>query len=188
MAREDTWFRGNGCVQHWIFNLSGERNELPEVARAGAGSWDLFNVLGVAPALGRSFRESEDRVGGDAVVMLTWSLFQRRFGGDPSVIGRQILLDAKPHTIIGVLPSWFTYPESQVQLWVPYASVMTQQELERHDETAAQLVKLRYFVGMTNEESAEVLGITPRAAKYCWTHARAWLYREISSHNRGDGK
>ena len=126
-------FEEMAAWQHWIFNLSGERNELPEVARAGAGSWDLFNVLGVAPALGRSFRESEDRVGGDAVVMLTWSLFQRRFGGDPSVIGRQILLDAKPHTIIGVLPSWFTYPESQVQLWVPYASVMTQQELERHD-------------------------------------------------------
>ncbi|MBI3850245.1 MAG: sigma-70 family RNA polymerase sigma factor [Verrucomicrobia bacterium] len=44
----------------------------------------------------------------------------------------------------------------------------------------AELVKLRYFVGMTNEEAAEVLGISPRTAKYYWTHARAWLYREIS--------
>jgi RNA polymerase sigma factor (TIGR02999 family) len=43
----------------------------------------------------------------------------------------------------------------------------------------AELVKLRYFVGMTNEEAAEVLGITPRSAKYYWRHARAWLYREI---------
>jgi|SRR5688572_2351329 len=43
----------------------------------------------------------------------------------------------------------------------------------------AELVKLRYFVGMTNEEAAEVLGISPRTAKYYWTHARAWLYREI---------
>ena len=43
----------------------------------------------------------------------------------------------------------------------------------------AELVKLRYFVGMTNEEAAEVLGISPRAAKYYWTHARAWLFREI---------
>jgi len=43
----------------------------------------------------------------------------------------------------------------------------------------AELVKLRYFVGMTNEEAAEVLGITPRTAKYYWTHARAWLFREI---------
>lgn len=44
----------------------------------------------------------------------------------------------------------------------------------------AELVKLRYFVGMTNEEAAEVLGISPRTAKYYWTHARAWLYREIT--------
>lgn len=45
----------------------------------------------------------------------------------------------------------------------------------------ARLVKLRYFVGMTNDEAAEALGIAPRTAKYYWTHARAWLYREINS-------
>jgi len=133
-------FEDMAAWQHTSFNLSSERNELPEVARAAAGSWNLLSVLGVEPALGRTFREAEDRVGGDAVVMLSWSLFQRRFGGDPSVIGRQIRLDAKPHTIIGVLPSWFTYPESQVQLWVPYASVMTQQELERHDDHGSWVV------------------------------------------------
>ncbi len=44
----------------------------------------------------------------------------------------------------------------------------------------AELVKLRYFVGMTNEEAAEALGISQRTAKYYWTHARAWLYREIT--------
>lgn len=48
-------------------------------------------------------------------------------------------------------------------------------------KTEAELVKLRYFVGMTNDEAAEVLGISPRTAKYYWTHARAWLFREISS-------
>jgi RNA polymerase sigma factor (TIGR02999 family) len=46
-------------------------------------------------------------------------------------------------------------------------------------KTEAELVKLRYFVGMTNDEAAEVLGISPRTAKYYWTHARAWLFREI---------
>jgi len=45
----------------------------------------------------------------------------------------------------------------------------------------AELVKLRYFVGMTNDEAAEALGISPRTAKYWWTHARAWLYQEIRS-------
>jgi RNA polymerase sigma factor (TIGR02999 family) len=45
----------------------------------------------------------------------------------------------------------------------------------------AELVKLRYFVGMTNDEAAEVLGISPRTAKYYWTHARAWLFRELQA-------
>lgn len=48
----------------------------------------------------------------------------------------------------------------------------------------AELVKLRYFVGMTNDEAAEVLGISPRTAKYYWTHARAWLFREIGNLQR----
>ena len=52
-------------------------------------------------------------------------------------------------------------------------------KLGAEHKAEAELVKLRYFVGMTNDEAAEVLGISPRTAKYCWTHARAWLYREI---------
>ena len=52
-------------------------------------------------------------------------------------------------------------------------------KLATEHKVEAELVKLRYFVGMTNEEAAEVLGISLRTAKYYWTHARAWLYREI---------
>jgi RNA polymerase sigma factor (TIGR02999 family) len=52
-------------------------------------------------------------------------------------------------------------------------------KLAAEHKVEAELVKLRYFVGMTNDEAAEVLGIAPRTAKYYWTHARAWLYREI---------
>jgi RNA polymerase sigma factor (TIGR02999 family) len=55
------------------------------------------------------------------------------------------------------------------------------EKLTQQDRVEAELVKLRYFVGMTNDEAAEVLGISPRTAKYYWTHARAWLYREIES-------
>jgi RNA polymerase sigma factor (TIGR02999 family) len=51
-------------------------------------------------------------------------------------------------------------------------------KLALQHETAAELVKLRYFVGLTNEETAAILGIAPRSAKYLWTYARAWLYRE----------
>lgn len=53
-------------------------------------------------------------------------------------------------------------------------------KLATQHKTEAELVKLRYFVGLTIEEAAEALGISPRTAKYYWTHARAWLYREIN--------
>jgi RNA polymerase sigma factor (TIGR02999 family) len=54
-------------------------------------------------------------------------------------------------------------------------------KLAAQHKVEAELVKLRYFVGMTNDEAAEVLGISPRTAKHYWTHARAWLYREFQS-------
>src|SRR3981189_1379592 len=64
--------------------------------------------------------------------MLTWNLFERRFGGDPSIVGRQIHLDAKPYTVIGVLPHSFSFPEARVQLWVPYQSTTPPQYLHHH--------------------------------------------------------
>jgi predicted permease len=121
------------------FNLSGEHKELPEVVDAAAGSWNLLSVLGVEPALGRTFTEDEDHPGSN-VAMLTWSLYERRFGGDPSVIGRQIQLDAKPYTIVGVLPASFAYPDSRCQIWVPYASVFTQAELLRQDSHGSSVI------------------------------------------------
>jgi hypothetical protein len=78
------------------FSLTGERGELPELVSAGGGSWNLFPLLGVPAVIGRTCLESEDRPDGDSV-MLTWSLFERRFGGNPSVVGRQIHLDGKPY-------------------------------------------------------------------------------------------
>jgi predicted permease len=113
------------------FNLTGARGELPEVIHGGAGTWNFFPLIGIQPALGRTFTEAEDRWGADTVV-LTWSLFERRFGGDPSILGRQIHLDAKPYTVIGVLPRSFSFPEARVQLWVPYQSITPPQYVHHH--------------------------------------------------------
>jgi predicted permease len=114
------------------FNLTGERGELPEKVQARGGSWNLFPLLGVNAAIGRTFTESEDQPDGTAV-MLTWNIFERRFGGDASIVGRQIHLDGKPYTVVGVLPDWFTYPDAKVQLWVPYAAGMPPATLKHHD-------------------------------------------------------
>ncbi len=132
-------FEDMAAWRHWKFNLSSDHGDLPEVVEAAAGTWNLLPLLGVKPALGRWFMQQEDRVDGDTA-MITWSLFQRRFGGDPSIIGRVIRLDAKPYTVVGVLPSWFAYPDARVQLWVPYASVETAEGLLHHDRHQSYVV------------------------------------------------
>src|SRR5271166_6018074 len=99
------------------YNLSGTQGQLPEISRAQTTSWKLFLILGVKPALGRLFSANDDRPQAEATVVLTWGLWKRRYGGNPSILGATVLLDAKPYTVIGVLPSWFTYPDSRVQLW-----------------------------------------------------------------------
>ena len=105
--------------------LSGVQSELPEVVQSAGGSANLFPLLGVSPVLGRTFTETEDRPEEQPVVLLTWNLFQRRFGGDPSILGKQIHLDTIPTTVIGVLPSWFTYPDAKIQLWLPYGQTFS---------------------------------------------------------------
>ena len=122
------------------FDLTGEHQELPEVVQATAGSWNLFPLLGTPMALGRTFRPEEDQVGANRVVILSWSLFQRRFAGDPSVIGKQIRLDSAPYEIIGVLPRWFTYPDVRTQLWVPYASTFDAKSFAQHDMHQSHVV------------------------------------------------
>jgi len=132
------------------FNLTGERGELPELVMARGGSWNLFPLLGVNAAIGRTFTESEDRPDGTAV-MLTWSLFERRFAGDPSIVGKQIHLDAKPYTVVGVLPKWFTYPDAKAQVWVPYAAGMPPEVLKHHDYHFSRVVaRLKPGVSLAN--------------------------------------
>ncbi len=125
-------FEDMAAWRWWQFNLTSDRGELPEVITASAATWNLFPLLGVQPALGRTFTESEDHPD-SKVVMLTWSVFERRFSADSSIVGRQIHLDSKPYTVIGVLPRNFTYPDSTVQIWVPYQAVATPEELRHHD-------------------------------------------------------
>ena len=115
------------------FDLAGDHNELPEVVHAAGGTWNLFSVLGTQLALGRTFTPSEDQPGAGHVVLLTWNLFQRRFAGDPSILGKQIRLDTVPYQVIGVLPRSFAYPDAETQLWVPYAATFTPEMLAKHD-------------------------------------------------------
>ncbi|MBZ5500176.1 MAG: ABC transporter permease [Acidobacteriia bacterium] len=93
----------------WYFNLAGQGE--PERIPAARVSAELFDVLGVAPALGRTFSADEDQRGRENVVVIGDGLWKRRFGGDPNVIGRTLTLNDAPNTVIGVMPPGFRFPE-----------------------------------------------------------------------------
>jgi predicted permease len=86
-------------------------------------SSNFFQVLGVAPMIGRDFRWDEERAGNRAV-MLSYGLWQSRFGGERNVVGRQAMLEGKPYTVAGVMPPSFHFPlsESTVEAWTSLAT------------------------------------------------------------------
>lgn len=95
--------------------------EGPERINIDAVSSDLFPLLGVDPILGRHFRAGEDRPGRPLVLLLSHDLWQRRFHGDPAVVGRTVLANGQPHEVVGVMPPGFRFPHIQ-EAWVPLES------------------------------------------------------------------
>jgi predicted permease len=90
----------------------------PERYLAGRTSWDMFRLLGVAPIMGRDFTEGDDQPHAPGVVILSHAVWANRYQSDPGVIGRSLLVDSTPHTIIGVMPRGFEFPENQ-RVWIP---------------------------------------------------------------------
>jgi putative ABC transport system permease protein len=93
----------------------------PEELNVQRVSASYFKVLGVDATLGRTFAPSEDQVGNDQEVVLSNRIWQSRFGADPKVIGRNITLDSKNYTIIGVLPANSTFDRTWAVMWLPLA-------------------------------------------------------------------
>lgn len=101
------------------YNFSTTGEHLPEVVHAGNFSWNMLPLLGVRPALGRPFTAADDKPSADPTVLLSWGLWRRRFGGDPAILNKTILLDAVPHTVIGVMPPSFSFPTAAAELFTP---------------------------------------------------------------------
>ncbi len=118
--KENHSFSDLAILRAWPeYNLSAAGGQLPESVQAAECSWDLFSTLGIEPVLGRSFTAADDQLSANATAVLSWGLWKRRFGSDPSILNQTIHLDAKPYTVIGVMPQWFTYPDQTIQLWTP---------------------------------------------------------------------
>jgi putative ABC transport system permease protein len=93
----------------------------PELVIALGVTPNLPRTLGVAPALGRDFRTEESTRGRDRVIVLTDALWKRKFGADPSVVGRQVRVNGASYEVIGVMPAGFAYPDASYEALVPLA-------------------------------------------------------------------
>ena len=107
-------FSSIGAAFDWEMSLTGQAE--PEVVRVGLVDEHLFPTLGVRPLLGRTIMSLEDRTH----AVLSYTLWQRKFGGDPKAIGKRIQIDGDTLTITGVMPREFLVPKSRADLWVHY--------------------------------------------------------------------
>ncbi len=107
-------FEGIGAYRNTTMSLSGDG--LPELVPGAVVSANLFDVLGVRLRFGRSFLEQEDHYGQHQVAILTDSIWRRRFAGDPSIVGRKIILGGAPYTVVGVLAPDFQFPKEPSDL------------------------------------------------------------------------
>ncbi|PYS71578.1 MAG: hypothetical protein DMF69_09830 [Acidobacteria bacterium] len=101
------------------FNLIGDGE--PERVAAHQVSANFFPLLGVQPLLGRTFLPEEDRYGGNKVALLSYQLWQTRYGGAADVVNRNIQLNGEKWTVVGVMPAGFQFMDKEVRLWVPLA-------------------------------------------------------------------
>jgi predicted permease len=115
---QNTVFEGMAAMAEKSFNLTGVGE--PERLDGRRVSANLFSLLGVDAQLGRTLGPEEDKPG-TRVVVLSYGLWQRRFGSDPGIIGRPLTLSGESYTVVGVMPRSFQFPTREDQLWVPIA-------------------------------------------------------------------
>ena len=139
------------------FNLVG--GDKPERVRGMRVSAELFQLLGVQPALGRAFHTEEDQVGRNRVVVLSDQFWRSRFAGERSVIGRTITLNDQAYEVVGVMPPGFAFPNERTQLWTPVAFSDTERAL-RSTNFIHVIARLR--PGLTLQQAQEQMSALAR--------------------------
>lgn len=113
-----TAFEGIGAWAAQSVNLETGGAD-PDRVRADRVSANLFTLLGVQPVVGRGFEANDEQGERARVALVSYGAWQRRFGGDPAVVGQTVLMDRHPVTIVGVMPEFLKVPSRQTEFWVP---------------------------------------------------------------------
>jgi putative ABC transport system permease protein len=154
-------FEGIGAHGPQDVNLTSDGAE-PERLSGELVTANVFSILGVEPALGRTFLANEDQVGQEHVVVLGDALWRRRFNRDPSIVNRNITLNGESFTVIGVMPRGFFFPQRETELWIPWA-MEPEQAAGRGDHYLRLVARLRPETTL-KQANAEVDAVGGRLA------------------------
>jgi putative ABC transport system permease protein len=143
-------FEKMGVYNRGSYNLTGAGE--PERIITAQMSADLFSALRVNALYGRVFTNDEDKPGGTPVVVLSYALWQRRFGGQTSILNQAITLNGKSYTVIGIMPQSFAFP-SRAEMWVPVGQLSDQASWKARSNHQGLYGVARLKPGVTFEQS-----------------------------------
>jgi putative ABC transport system permease protein len=155
---QNSVFEEMAAADQRTFDLTGEGGEPEKIFGLGVTS-NFFPLLGAEPALGRIFLPEEDSPGAARVAVLSQGLWQRRFGGERSAVGRDVLLNGEHYTVAGVMPADFEFAYPNVDLWIPVA--FTPEQLNDHANHYLEVVA-RLKPGVTVEQARADLNVVAR--------------------------
>lgn len=154
LERQSESFSALGALRSQSVAVTGGGRE-PERIRGLFVTAGFFDALGERPALGRAIRAGEDAPGAPRTAVLSHGFWQRRWGGDPEVIGEQVVLNNHPHTVVGVMGERFQFPYDSTEAWI---SIQTYPgDLDRSNSTLFTIARLRD--GVTVERAGEELAV-----------------------------
>jgi len=163
-----TAFEAMSAFRGLSVNLVGQGQ--PERLEGASVTADLFPMLGVQPALGRSFAPEDDREGAAGTLLLSHRLWQTAFGGDPGVLGRPVRLDDSPYVIIGVMPRDFHFPSRDAELWTPMRFAAREFE-DRNDNYLHVIARLA--PGITLEQAREEMRVIAARLEHAYPKENA---------------
>jgi predicted permease len=174
-------FSGLSAIEWWDANLSGDA--LPEQVPAFRVSPSFFWILSVRPALGRAFTPEDAKPGAARTVVLAHGLWQRRFGGDASIVGRTIQIDGEPSVVVGVAPKGFGAPFG-AELWAPLV-LSSDARLDRSHRDLMVIGRLRDGVSLDGARARMRALVDDQRRTYPSTNAK----REVTlrTYTRGFG-
>ena len=160
LRKQTNGFEGIGAHGPQDINLTGAGE--PERLNGQLVTANVLSILGVEPALGRTFLANEDQPGQEHVVVLSDALWQRRFNRDASIVNRNIILNGESFTVVGVMPRGFFFPQRETELWIPWA-MEPEQASGRGDHYLALVARLKSGTTL-QQANAEVASFAQRLA------------------------